>query len=107
MSDERTASVEVDIRRAVDELTGLIESRYPSASLVRPGVDDPDATYITAMVDIDDPDEVMDLVVDRLLELQLAAGLLVYVLPIHPPARAARTRWRHEQAPAAAPLPLR
>lgn len=76
----------------VSELEAVIQERYPSASFrVRPGVDDPDATYLVATVDVEDPDEVVDLIEDRLLDLQLNQGLPIYVLPIHPPERVAQT----------------
>ena len=70
------AAVELDTQRrqVVAELMSTIKLHYPSAAFsVRNGIDDPEATYITAIVDIDDPDEVLDLVEDRLLALQLGA----------------------------------
>lgn len=57
----------------------MISARYPSAQFrVRAG--------------IDDPDEVMDLVIDRLVHLQIEEGLAVSVLSVHTAERAARTR---------------
>jgi len=116
MSRETTAIItpELEPRRqqAVAELAGMIRARYPSTTFsVRPGVDDPEATYLVATVDVEDPDTVLDLVVDRLLELQLEEGLPINVLPIHTPERVAQTRQRLKQrrggrAPLpAAPLP--
>ncbi len=68
----------IDSRRqqAVAELTGTIKQRYPTASFdVGPAEDDPEVTHITAVVDLDDPDEMADLMMDRVLELQLEQGI--------------------------------
>ncbi|MGH2353292.1 MAG: hypothetical protein ACRDI2_22870 [Chloroflexota bacterium] len=40
---------------------------------------------------MDDTTEVIDLIVDRMLELQIDEGLPVYVIPIHTPERVATT----------------
>jgi hypothetical protein len=72
------------INAAVAELQRLILDRYPEATLtVGPG-EDPPGTYITATVDVDDTDEVFDVVVGRLLEMQVEERLPVYVLPVRP-----------------------
>jgi hypothetical protein len=42
-------------------------------------------------VDVDDPDEVLDLVTDRLLELQLDEGIPIFVVPVHTPERISHT----------------
>ena len=93
-------------QRAIDELSAVIRTHYPSATFAtRPGIDDPEATYLIATVDVDDPDDVLDAVVDRLLTLQVEEGLSVYVLPIHPPQRVAETmrRQHRDHAPSARP----
>lgn len=61
---------------------------------MRHGIDDPEAIYITTIVDVEDPDEVLELVVDRLLALQLEEQIPIYLLPVHPPQRVAQTRAR-------------
>lgn len=95
-------------RQAVDELSVLIATRYPTTTFtVRRGIDDPEATYLVATVDVDDPDEVLDLVVERLLTLQVDEGIPVYVLPVHTPARVSRTITQLRQdIPSAAPARL-
>jgi hypothetical protein len=78
--------------QAIVELQGMIHRRYPSAQFhVRSGIDDPETSYLVATVDVDDPDEVLDLVLDRLLQLQVDDGLAIAVLPIHTPARVQQT----------------
>lgn len=86
---------------AVNELIGIIRQHYPAASfMVGPGEDDPAVTHITTTVDTDDPDEIVDLVIDRMLELQLDQGIPVYVIPIRTPERvgALRRRQKHPMA---------
>jgi hypothetical protein len=89
-ADEVVPMEDSRIAAAVDELEALIRSRYPSATFtVGPATDEPDAVHIIATVDLDDPDEVVDLVIDRMLELQIDEGLPVYVIPIRTPERRA------------------
>jgi hypothetical protein len=87
-------------QQAVAELIARVSAQYPTATfVVQPGEDDPAATHITAMVETDDPDAVLELVLERELELQLEQGLPIYVIPIRTPARAAALRARHAQEP--------
>ena len=72
----------------MDELEALISSRYPTASYQRSHGEDPEGEYLTATVDVEDTDEVVDLIIDRMLEMQIAEGLPVYVIPIRPIQRA-------------------
>ena len=79
---------------AVDELTRLITGRYPDAQIDVSEGDDPDGVYLTATIDIDDPDEVTDLVIDRTMALQIKEELPVYVVPIRPISRVMDNRRR-------------
>jgi hypothetical protein len=82
-------------QRAVTELAQVIQAHVPGATFrLRAGIDDPEATYLVTTVDIDDPDVVLDLVAERLLQLQVEEGVPVHVLPIHPPKRVAQTMER-------------
>jgi hypothetical protein len=108
MSKDYLQQIDPRRQQAVAELTGMIKQRYPTASFdVGPAEDDPEVTHITAVVDLDDPDEVTDLVIDRMLELQLEQGIPVYVIPIRTPQRVAALRQQHalERAVPAFPLP--
>jgi hypothetical protein len=90
MSSVYLQELEPDRRQAVQELMSMIAARFNQAEfLIEPGIDDSQATHITAVVDIDDPDEVMDLVIDRLIELQVDAGLPISIIPIRTPKRLA------------------
>jgi hypothetical protein len=91
MTSDYIQGLDSNRQRAVRELSQLIVHSYPSATLyVEPSTDDPQATYITAVVDIDDPDEVMDLAIDRLIALQVTEGIPVSVIPIRTPERTAQ-----------------
>jgi hypothetical protein len=75
------------IEDAITELQAMIRARYPEATFdVAPG-EDPDGTYIWTTVATDDPDLVLDCVVDRLLALQIDEGIAVHVIPIRAPER--------------------
>jgi hypothetical protein len=39
---------------------------------------------VLATVDVEDTEAVMDVYIDRLLELQIDAGLAVYLVPVRP-----------------------
>lgn len=85
------------IAAAVAELEALIKDHYPTARFaVGPAPDEPDAVHIIATVDLDDPDEVADLVMDRMLTLQIEEGLPVHVIPIRTPERLAAMLARRE-----------
>ena len=70
------------IQAAVAELEHLIAERYPDARFhVAPGPEDPREVHLVATVDLDDPDEVLDVVLERMLQFQLEEELPVYVSP--------------------------
>jgi hypothetical protein len=78
------------MQRAVEELQGLIARRYPDAQFrVGPSQDDPAIVHLTATLDVDDTEEVVDLVIDRMMELQIEEGLPIYVIPLRTPERVA------------------
>jgi hypothetical protein len=72
------------LEKAVEELKGRIIARFPQASFVVEEGFDPQGIYLVATVDITDTDEVIDIVGDRLVELQVDEGLPVYVTPLRP-----------------------
>lgn len=75
-------------RSAVDELEALILHRYPDATFrVTRGPDDTEAIHLVATVDVDDPDAVLDTVMDRMMDLQIEDDLPIYVIPVRPPER--------------------
>lgn len=85
MTSEQQPEVSPTMQHALDELKGIVERRYPEATFhVAQGQDEPDSIHLIAAANFDDPDEVVDLVIDRVLELQLDQGLPVHVIPIRP-----------------------
>jgi hypothetical protein len=87
--DERT-------RQAVRELQGVIAARYPTATFaLTRSPEDPASLHLLAIADVDDPDEVGDLVVERVVALQVEEGIPLHVIPL-------RSRNRVEATGAAA-----
>ena len=85
------------VHAAVAELEAMIKDHYPTATFeVVPAADEPGAVHIIATVDLDDPDEVADLVMDRMLTLQIDEWLPVHVIPIRTPERRAAMLARRE-----------
>ena len=75
------------MQAAIMELQGLIRQHYPDTSFEVVHGDDPTGMYVLATVDVEDTEAVVDVYIDRLLELQIDAGLAVYVMPVRPLAR--------------------
>ena len=70
------------MQAAIEEIQRLIQQHYPEATFqVEPG-DDPTRMYVLATVDVEDTDAVVDVYIDRLLDLQIDEGLAVYVVPV-------------------------
>jgi hypothetical protein len=83
---------------AIKEFTGTIEKHFPVAEFGTYIGDDPVGVYLRAVVDIDDPDEVVDLIVDRLITLQVDEELPFYVIPVRTPERAAAVRAQNRRS---------
>lgn len=81
-----------EIHQAVDELQDTIRRRYPDATFRI--ADDPEGEGINIWtgVELDDPEEVLDLVLERVLELQVDEDLPIHVVPLRGPNAAARAR---------------
>ena len=77
------------LRDAIAELQSLISQHYPGTTFSVDRGDEGEGVLIFATVDVDDPDEVVDLVIDRVLDLQLEEGLPVHVIPVRTPERQA------------------
>jgi hypothetical protein len=80
------------IQSALAELEGMIRDKYPTATFAVSIGDDPEGVYLTPTVEVDDTDEVFDVVVDRLLDMQVEEELPVYVFPVRSPERVAALR---------------
>jgi hypothetical protein len=107
MSVERERRLEPRMQRAIAELEGLIRARYPDATFrVTRHPEAHDSVLLKPVVDVDDRDEVMDVIIDRLGELQAEEHLPILVVPVRPPARREAIRWAMQQAAPARRGPL-
>jgi hypothetical protein len=106
MNQERPVSLTPAMEKAVNELKGRICERFPQASFVVEEGFDPKGIYLVTTVDIADTDEVIDVVGDRLVELQVDEGLPVYVTPLRPIERVIAELRKREAATPPASLPF-
>lgn len=88
MSLEHDEHLDPRTQQAIEEVRGVIEQHYPGAQFqVTRGHDEPVNVHLVTTVDLDDPDEVLDLVNDRLVELQVEERIPLYVIPVRTPER--------------------
>jgi len=104
MRPENPVPLTPRMEEAVQELKGMITTRFPQAGFVVEEGADPKGIYLVTTVDIADTDEVIDLVGDRLLELQVEEGLPIYVTPLRPIERVIAQLREREAAGLPAPL---
>lgn len=82
------ANLDPRMRATLEELKGMIRERYPTAAFaIARSPEEPDNVHLRTIVDLDDADEVLDLVAERLLELQVEEKVPVHVIPIRTPER--------------------
>lgn len=84
------------IQAALAELRELIARRYPDADFTIFHGEDPDSISLRVEIDVDDLDEVYDVVVDRLVDMQVEEGLPVEVVTVWPIHRV--TEYLRQQA---------
>jgi hypothetical protein len=82
--EETRVDVPPRIRAAIDELEAMIVERFPQATFVVQEGHDPPGIYLKATVDIDDTDEVTEIIIDRLIDLEVHEGLPLYFVPLRP-----------------------
>lgn len=91
MSAKHQETLRPEMAVAIEQLKTLVKARYQHATFqVEPDPDDPGALDLIATVDIEDVEEVLDLVIDRVLELQLEQEIPIHVIPIRPLKRVLR-----------------
>ena len=84
----RADELDPRIEAALEELQACIRGRYPAAQFrIGTSPDDPAIIELVTIVDDDDPNEVLDLVVDRQMELQIEDGLPIFVVTEPTPER--------------------
>lgn len=72
------------IQEVLEEFKGLIGAAYPEATFDVEVGGEPDGVYLIVTIDLDDTEEVLGVVMDRMLEVQIEEKLPVYVLPLRP-----------------------
>jgi hypothetical protein len=88
MTTQRMSELDQNVERALVELQAMVTARWPGATFaVTRGQDDPEAIHLETTVDVDDTEEVLDLVLDRVLDLQIERGIPVHVIPLQPAER--------------------
>jgi hypothetical protein len=102
MSEHPPTLADPRIPEAVAHISALIRRAFPDAVLEDFIGEDPEGVYVRVTVDLDDPDEVLDAIVDDLYEIQVEQFLPVYVIPVQPLERIAEhlRHPRHEPSPA-------
>ena len=100
MRHEQEPRLSPRMQRAVTELEELVKERYPEATFqVRRSSEDPRTIHLLPTVDVEDRDEVMDVIVDRMLELQIQDKLPLFVVPLRTPEREAQVRAQLQRQP--------
>ena len=89
-TDELLANPE--IQSAIAELQHLILARFPETEFIIGEASDPEGVLIRAIVDVDDPDEVSAVFIDRMVDIQVDDHLPVYVVPLRMAGREAALR---------------
>lgn len=84
MSTERASDLNRRTQSALAELQQMIREGYPGATFALSHGDNPEGEYLIATVDVEDTDEVVDVFIERLVEMQVEEGLPVYVIPVRP-----------------------
>lgn len=84
MGTKRSPKLKKRIEEAVEELRSMIQARYPDAKFDVYEGEDPEGTYLAPIVDFEDSYEVLEVVMDRMLDMEVEEGLPVYVVPVRP-----------------------
>jgi hypothetical protein len=102
MSEQRATLTDPRIAKAVAHLATRIRRAFPEALLEEFIGEDPEGIYVRVTVDLDDPDQVIETIIDDLYETQVEQFLPVYVIPVQPLERVAEQlhERRHEPSPA-------
>jgi hypothetical protein len=88
MSVEQALAVAPRMHEALEELKDMLRQRYPDATFrVARSPENPETVLLKPVVDVADRDEVMDVVIDRLVEMQSVEQLPLFVVPVRTPER--------------------
>lgn len=88
MKAERALRLAPRMQAAIEELKALVLDHYPDATFrVARSPEESRIVHLWTTVDVPDMDEVLDVVIDRVTELQLDEKLPVHVIPVRPRER--------------------
>ncbi|MBI4322454.1 MAG: hypothetical protein HY675_28510 [Chloroflexi bacterium] len=87
MRRKRVSPEDPRIKDAVSELQGAIAAHYPEATFEVGEGEDPAGVYLTAIVDTDDLTHILEIVEDRLVDIQVEQGVPLYFVPTRPITR--------------------
>ena len=82
---------------ALDELQAMIAARYPEAAFSVYTWYDTAGIFLEATIDVDDTQEVLDVFMERLVDIQVEDGVPVYVRVSQPPERAWAQRLTYQE----------
>ncbi|MDQ3780169.1 MAG: hypothetical protein M3354_06465 [Chloroflexota bacterium] len=107
MTAEHHTQITPAVEAALSKIQARISEHFPQATFAVEEGFDPKGIYLVVTVDVADTDEVTDLVGDRLVDLQVEAGLPIYLAPLRPIERVvADLRAREVREPLAPLAPL-
>lgn len=69
---------------AIAEIQAMILARYSDATFELELGEDPDGTWMTVTVDVEDGDKVVDVFIEPLLQMQVEELLPLYVIVVRP-----------------------
>jgi hypothetical protein len=99
MTSARAELAEDRMQSTIDELTTTIARAFPGTTFtVSHPEDEPASIEITAIVDVDDPDDVLDLVIERVVHLQVEESVPIHGVPIRTPERIEADRAERRRA---------
>lgn len=83
MTVRQSGNRSMRLHAAIAELSEIIRNHFPDAAFqVGSSPDDAEAVILRAYVDVEAQDDVMDVVVDRMMAIQIEESLPIFVVPI-------------------------
>lgn len=98
MTIEQPMHLTPRMETAVEEIQRLVTQRFPEATFVLGHGEDPEGIHLIVTVDLDDVGEVVDLYLERLVDVQLDDMLPLYVIPVRPAQRSLEILAREQAA---------
>lgn len=97
MTDEQPIALGPRMEAAVEEIKHLVQQRFPEATFELGFGEDPEGLRLIVTIDREDMGDVVDLYIDRLVDMQVDERLPLYVIPV-PTIERSLEMMRREQA---------